>query len=90
MSDIYSTYEAKAKLSEILRLVRGGRTIRISHRGEPVAEIRPISRPHDLNQRLEALADRGVLMRSRERKGHLETIEPKPGALERFLRDRDG
>ena len=41
MKDLYSTYEAKAKLSEILRQVRSGRTIRISHRGEPIAEIAP-------------------------------------------------
>ena len=90
MSEIYSTYEAKAKLSEILRKVRAGRTIRISHRGEPVAEVRPIRPPSTgLQERMIALAARGVLVRAKERKGALTPIERKAGALKRFLEDRD-
>ena len=38
----YSTYEAKARFSEVLRHVREGRTVTVSYRGEPVAEIRSI------------------------------------------------
>ena len=37
-----STYEAKARFSEVIRLVREGRTVHISYHGKPVAEIRPI------------------------------------------------
>ena len=91
MSETYSTYEAKAKLSEILRKVRAGRTIRISHRGEPVAEVRPIRPPASgLEARIDTLAARGVLVRARERRGALTPIERKPGSLKRFLEDRDG
>ena len=44
----YSTYEAKARFSEVLRQVRAGTTVTVTYRGEPVAEIRPIEPPaHD-------------------------------------------
>ena len=42
MSITYSTYEAKARFSEIIRHVREGRTVTVSYRGEPVAEVRSI------------------------------------------------
>ena len=59
MAETYSTYEAKAKLSEILRKVARGRTIRISRRGEPIAEIRPLRRePAALEERIGELRER--------------------------------
>ena len=42
MTDIYSIYDAKARFSELIRKVREGRTVMVSYRGEPVAEIRPV------------------------------------------------
>ena len=90
MKDLYSTYEAKAKLSEILRQVRSGKTIRISRRGEPIAEIRPIEqRPPGWEGRVRELSDQGVIMRSRNPGGKLEHIQAKPGALKRFLAERN-
>ena len=60
---MYPTYEAKAKFSEILRQVRAGKTVTISYRGEPVAELRPIRRGgRDLEERLDELRERGVLV----------------------------
>jgi prevent-host-death family protein len=86
----YSTYEAKAKFSEILRQVRQGRTIRVSYRGAPVAEIRPIGGADaSLARRLERLEERGVLIRPSERAGDLEVVRRRPGALARFLEDRE-
>lgn len=86
----YSTYEAKARFSEILRQVRQGRTIRVSYRGEPVAEIRPIAGAEaSLARRLDRLEERGVLIRPAERKGSLATVRRRPGALDRFLAERD-
>lgn len=85
----YSTYEAKAKFSEILRQVRQGRTIRVSYRGAPVAEIRPIGGADaSLARRLERLEERGVLIRPPERTGELDVVCRRPGALARFLEDR--
>jgi len=90
MKDLYSTYEAKAKLSEILRQVRSGRTIRIAHRGEPIAEIRPIDpNPAGWEGRVRELTERGVLVRNARPQSKLLPIQRKPGALNRFLAERD-
>lgn len=90
MKEIYSTYEAKAKLSEILRQVRSGKTIRISNRGEPIAEIRPIDRgPGGWEGRVLKLTDQGVLVRSGGAKGKLIPVKRKAGALKRFLTERN-
>lgn len=86
----YSTYEAKAKFSEILRQVRQGRTIRVSYRGAPVAEIRPIGGAEaSIARRLERLEERGVLIRPPERTGELDVVRRRLGALARFLEERE-
>jgi len=90
MRDTYSLYEAKAKLSAIIRQVREGRHVLVTVRGEPVAEIRPVARDAtDLAARLEQLTERGVLVRGERRAGTLRPAARKPGALARFLADRD-
>ena len=38
-------FEAKTRLSELLQRVRQGQVYRISKRGRPVAELRPLTRP---------------------------------------------
>jgi prevent-host-death family protein len=38
-------FEAKTRLSELLEHVRKGQVYRISKRGRPVAELRPVSHP---------------------------------------------
>ena len=38
----YSVHKAKARFAEVIRQVREGKTVTVSYRGEPVAEIRPI------------------------------------------------
>ncbi len=87
---VYSTYDAKAKFSEIIRLVREGKTITVSYRGQPVAEIRPVAKTaRGLAGRLRRLESDGILHRAGERKGKLRPLARKPGALARFLSDRD-
>jgi len=85
----YSTYEAKARLSEILRKVRAGKHVTISYRGRDVAEIRPIYRAADVERALQEMEDEGVLSRSTAPAGRLEPVSKKPGALERFLGSRE-
>lgn len=86
----YSTYEAKAKFSEILRQVRQGRTVRVSYHGAPVAEIRPIGGADaSLARRLERLEERGVLIRPPETTQSLTAVRRRPGSLDRFLNERD-
>jgi prevent-host-death family protein len=90
MAQVYSTYEAKARFSEILRKVRAGQRIIISSRGEEVAEIRPItdSAPA-LKEHFRRLEERGVLEAGASRPGKLRPVVRKRGALARFLESRD-
>ena len=93
MSLVYSTYEAKARFSEVIRHVREGKTVTVSYRGEPVAEIRAIQRkPRTLEARLEELERRGVVVpavSSGRTKTPLVALGRRPGALKRFLDDRN-
>ncbi|HEV7515203.1 MAG TPA: type II toxin-antitoxin system prevent-host-death family antitoxin, partial [Thermoanaerobaculia bacterium] len=57
----YSTYEAKAKFSEILRKVRAGQRVVIAYHGEEVAEIRPIEKKKTLAASLRELEEQGIL-----------------------------
>ena len=86
----YSTYDAKARFSEILRQVRAGASVTITYRGEEVAEIRPIN-PCDeaLEVWMSRCEDRGLLEKASAPGRRPQTIERRPGALARFLEDRD-
>ncbi|NNK63775.1 MAG: type II toxin-antitoxin system prevent-host-death family antitoxin, partial [Gemmatimonadetes bacterium] len=59
--DIWPTWEAKARFSEMLRIVREGRTVTVTYHGEPVAEIRPFKPRSGLEARMERLRGRGQL-----------------------------
>ncbi len=84
-----STSEAKSRFSEVMRQVRSGRTVRVSWRGKPVAEIRPIPEPvQSLEERQDELERRGVRVPARNPVGRFAPIAPVPGALQRFLHDR--
>lgn len=89
MTDTYSTYEAKAKLSEILRKVEAGRVIRISRHGTPIAEIRAVGQePTTLEERIAELTAHGEVAPARNPAARLRPIAHVPGALQRFLDDR--
>ncbi len=91
MREIFSLYEAKAKFSAIIRRVREGRRVIVTVHGEPVAEIRPIERePAGLAQRLDQLAEQGVLVRPDAGAPRPRAVIRRPGALARFLAERDG
>jgi len=88
MRDSYSLYEAKAKLSAIIRRVREGRSAVVTLHGEPVAEIVPIAGAgKDLAARVEQLAERGIIVRNPA--GSARRIAKRPGALKRFLEERN-
>lgn len=89
----YSTYEAKARFSEILRQVRAGESVLITYRGTEVAEIRPIAARESLEERLERLERSRVLASGVRKATQGRTLEPvaeRPGALGRFLKSREG
>jgi len=86
----YSTYEAKARFSEVIRRVRAGQRVVIAYRGEEVAEIRPIEAGGTgLEKSLARLEDEGVLSRARKPSGRPRPLAKRPGALARFLESRE-
>ena len=90
MSPIYSTYEAKARFSEVLRLVREGTTVTVTYRGDPVAEIRPIeAKAASIDEHFAALQKRGIVVPAADPRSPLTRGEPNPGGLARFLADRN-
>ena len=88
--DTYSLYEAKAKLSAIIRRVREGRLVVVTVHGEPVAEIRPVEKGEgDLGARLARLIEGRIVVPAKRRGTAFRPVTRKPGALARFLADRD-
>ena len=83
----YSIYEAKARFSEVIRQVREGKTVTVSYRGEPVAEIRSIRRRRKptLDERLKDLERSGSLVRSTIPRRMFRPVERRSGALSMFL-----
>ena len=86
----YSMHDARARFSEVIRHVREGKTVTVSRRGEPVAEIRPVQRSSEtIEERLDELERRGALVRSGRPWKPPAPATERPGALERFLADRN-
>jgi prevent-host-death family protein len=87
---VYSTYEAKAKLSEILRKVRTGQSVGITYRGDLVAEVRPVDPVREsLEERIRRLEAQGVLTPPGRPNRGIPRVVRRPGALKRFLASRD-
>jgi prevent-host-death family protein len=91
VTETYSTYDAKAKLSEILRKVEAGRTIRISRHGRAIAEIRPLrDEPTTLEDRIAELRAQGALTSPPAAPAAFRPVARRRGALRRFLAEREG
>ena len=92
MAITYSVYEARTRFSEVLRQVRDGKTVTISFRGKPVAEIRAIREQASptLDERLAELERNGCLVHAAIPRTDMGPVERRPGALARFLDGRDG
>ena len=90
MPPTYSTYDAKAKFSEVIRLVREGTSVTITYRGVPVAEVCPIEpREQSIEERFDDLVRRGVISPAENAEAPLVAGEHRvAGALEDFLAHR--
>lgn len=92
MAAMYSIFETKTHLSELLRLVKKGKDLIITERGNPIAKIIPFTPQEEtLAQKLDSLEKSGPLLRAKKRKsGMPDTSKLKKvnGALKRFLEDR--
>ena len=89
MSRPYPVHEAKARLSEILRRVKRGRSVTISERGREIARVVPVEQHDDLHSRLERLEREGLIVRAREPLEGLRPLARRPGAVCRFLASRE-
>jgi prevent-host-death family protein len=88
--DTYSTYEAKSRFSEIIRKVRAGRRVIVTHHGARVAEIRPVeAEPDHLEARIDRLEREGVVERAADPALRPQAVARRRGALARFLASRD-
>jgi prevent-host-death family protein len=87
----YSVYEAKARLSEILRAVKRRRRITITERGVPVAEVVPYEPPavRTLADRVQELEAQGAILPASAAPASVRRIARRRGALRRFLESRD-
>jgi prevent-host-death family protein len=93
MQDEYSVYEAKAKLSEILRTVKARREVTITERGHRIARVVPYSRAghYPIADRLAELKKAGLIQARRP--ATADTFDSlrahvRSGAVERFVRER--
>ena len=83
---VYSATEARARFSEVLRHVRAGKTVIVSYRGAPVAEIRPLRPAEDtLRKRISRRSFRGAgeeggSHASSQPPGTDEARPPRPGS----------
>ncbi len=89
MNAVFSPYEAKARFSEVMRLVREGGTVTVTYRGDPVAEIRPFERgAMSVEEHFAELEKRGILVPAKHPSLPIRVGAARPGALERFFAER--
>lgn len=90
MKDTYSLYEAKARLSALVRQVREGRRVIITVHGKPAVELRPVqAKPGGIEARIADLTARGILSPAPDPRAPIKPGPRRPGALKRFLESRD-
>ena len=88
--DTYSMCEARNRFSEIIRKVRAGRRLIVTHHGTPVAEIRPVdTAPVGLEARLNQLECQGIVQPPVNWALTSHRLVRRRRALTRFLGSRD-
>lgn len=89
MKNSYSIYEAEAKFSEMMQLVRSGTTVEITHDSEPVAEISPVGKAKvSIEEHFKDLEERGILIPVKGKRRPFKAIGERPGAVKRFIEER--
>ncbi len=91
MGDSYSLYDAKARLSELIRMVRDGHTIAITYHGKRVALLTPATEgtKETFQQRLERLEGEGTTSGAPKNRPRFSPIAKRVGGLKRFLEERE-
>jgi prevent-host-death family protein len=90
MKTIYSIYEAKAHLSEIIRQVKNNKFITITERNVPVAKMITIKKeqPKKIEEIIEELENEGIVTHPRSSISNIKTVVTKRNALKKFLESR--
>jgi prevent-host-death family protein len=88
MSRSYSVYEAKAKLSELLRQVKKGKHLVVTERGIPIAKVVPYAEDESISDRIDDLKSAGMIGEAKGGWKNLKGVS-RPGGLNRFLESRD-
>ncbi len=90
MSKVYSVFEAKTHLSELLRAVKAGSEITVTERGTPIAKVVPYQEDREMSvlERMDLFEKQGILRRARSKWVPFKGVR-RPGALKRFLKDRE-
>lgn len=86
----YSIYDAKAKLSELIRFVKKFGPVIITERNKPVVQVIPVPEPaKTLEERTKELEAAGLISKGTKPLSIIRPLYKKPGALKRFLESRD-
>lgn len=87
MARTYSIYEAKTRLSELLRIVKSGSEVIVMERGKAIAKVVPFMQEGDFSTRLQSLEESGLLI-SGSRESMPDSPKRVAGGLQRFLDNR--
>lgn len=86
----YSIYEAKAKLSEIIRIVKKNKSVTITERGKEVARVVPMGKPQTLDERIAEFERLGIIQpATADPREVIKPIARRPGGLARLFADRE-
>lgn len=83
----FSIYQTKARLSELLRLVKNGRELTVTERGEPIAKLVPFHESDNPEKHMLDLAASGKIRLGKHKP--FKVGKKIKGALGRFLEDRE-
>jgi len=92
MEKTYSIYEAKAHLSEVIRLVKRNYQITITERGKPVAVVvmyQQKSQQFDILENIKALKEAGHIKPAKKNSLGAFKGQARAGGLLRFLESRE-
>lgn len=87
MRDTYSIYEAKAKLSQLLRRVKEGWEVIIAERGTPIAKVVPLQKQSSFEERLDYLTAIHAILPAKRKE--IPKGVKRLGGLARFLKGRE-
>lgn len=84
----YSIYETKSHFSRLLKLVKSGKEVIVTDRGEPVVKIVPYTDDSTFEKRIRKMEMSGQIKRAKKKPLFKSSPKSVQGGLERFLDSR--